>query len=93
MVDRFGQELEATATYRIVYTFSEQVLAYSYAVQNLTNKTYEFTLDFSSSINMLCSSKKNKITKIIGGGQTEFMMHTMSKPSVTNYKRGVKCTF
>ena len=42
---------------------------------------------------MLCSSKKQKITKIIGSGQTEFMMHTMSKPSVTNYKRGVKCTY
>ena len=76
-----------------MYTFSEQILAYSYAIQNLTNKTLEFTLDFSSSVNMLYSSKKHKITKIIQGGHTEFMMHTMSKPSVTNYKRGLKCTF
>ena len=52
----------------------------------------EFTLDFSSSVNMLHSSKIHKIAKQVQPGQTEFMMHTMSKPNVTNFKRGVKCT-
>ena len=32
IIDRFGQELEAKQAYRILYTFSEQILAYSYAV-------------------------------------------------------------
>lgn len=32
IVERFGQELEVTPSYRILYTFSEQILAYSYAV-------------------------------------------------------------
>lgn len=63
IVDRFGQELEVTPTYRILYTFSEQILAYSYAVQNLTSMPLEFTLDFSSSVNMLYSSKTYKIAK------------------------------
>ena len=32
VMDKFGQELEVTPNYRILYTFSEQILAYSYAV-------------------------------------------------------------
>lgn len=40
---------------------------------------------------MLHSSKTNRVSKQVQAGQTEFMMHTMSKPNVTNFKRGVKC--
>jgi hypothetical protein len=32
VIDRFGQELEAKKGYKVIYTFSEQVHAYSYAV-------------------------------------------------------------
>ena len=63
IVDRFGQELEVTPTHRILYTFSEQILAYSYAIENLTSVPLEFRLDFSSSVNMLYSSKSHKIAK------------------------------
>ena len=41
--------------YKVLYSFSEQVLVYSYAVQNLTNVPLEITLDLSNSEQMLCS--------------------------------------
>lgn len=41
VIDRFGQELEAKKTYKVLYTFSEQVHAYSYAIQNLLPKAVE----------------------------------------------------
>jgi len=92
VTDKFGQELEVTANYRILYTFSEQILAYSYSVQNLTANPLDITLDFGSSQNMLLSSKGKSITKTVLPNQVEFMMHTMAKPSVSDFKRSVKCS-
>ena len=92
VMDKFGQELEVTQNYRIIYTFSEQILAYSYAVQNLTGQPLDITLDFGSSHNMLLSSKGKSMTKTVLPNQIEFMMHTMAKPNVTDFKRSVKCS-
>lgn len=91
ILDKFGQDLESEHNYRILYTFSEQVLAYSYAVQNMTNKPLDISLDFSKSENMLFSSRDSKIKKMVLPNQVEFMMHTMSKPSSSKFKRHVKC--
>ena len=40
---------------------------------------------------IIYASKTHKIAKQVQPGQIEFMMHTMSKRNVTNFKRGVKC--
>jgi hypothetical protein len=74
-----------------MYTFSEQVLAYSYAVQNLSNKPLDILLDFSKSENMLYSSLENRIKKMVMPGQIEFMMHTMAKPNSAKFSRSVNC--
>jgi len=92
ILDKFGQDLESDSKYRIIYTFSEQVIAYSYAVQNLASKPLEIKLDFGKSENMLFSSKERHITKMVLPGQVEFMMHTMAKPSATSFKRSVNCS-
>jgi hypothetical protein len=91
VLDKFGQDLEQEKNYRILYTFSEQVLAYSYAVQNLSSKPLDITLDFSKSENMLYSSSQSKIKKAVMPGQVEFMMHTMAKPSSAKFSRSVNC--
>ena len=67
-------------------------MAYSYAVQNLTGHPLEITLDFGSSHNMLLSSKGKSMSKLVLPNQIEFMMHTMAKPNVTDFKRSVKCS-
>ena len=74
--------------YRVLYAFSEQVLAYSYAVQNLTNIDLEITLDLSRSVSMVSSSRshqrnhsgetdKDVVTKAVMPGQTTFFCHQM----------------
>ena len=62
-MNRFGQELEKKEGYKIMYTFSEQVLAYSYAVTNLLNRPVDITLDFMKSEKMLFSSQVGILTK------------------------------
>ena len=91
-MDKFGQDLETDTKYRVLYTFSEQVLAYSYAVQNISAKALDIMLDFSKSENMLYSSRESRIKKVVMPGQVEFMMHTMAKPSSAKFSRSVNCT-
>jgi len=75
-----------------LYTFSEQILGYAYAVQSLMGRQVDIKLDFTKSQNMLFSSKENATTKTIEPNQTEFMMHTMARPQAPEFKRHVKCT-
>lgn len=49
VIDKFGQELENKKGYKLYYTFSEQVHAYTYAIQNNIGKTVDITLDCSTS--------------------------------------------
>ena len=57
IVEQYGQVQKEHQFYKVLYAFSEQVLAYSYAVQNLTNIALEITLDLSKSVSMVTSSK------------------------------------
>lgn len=68
ILDKFGQDLESDNKYRILYTFSEQVLAYSYAVQNISARPLDIMLDFSKSENMLYSSRESRIKKLVMPG-------------------------
>jgi len=80
IMDKFGQEMKVTSTYRILYTFSEQVLAFSYAVQNLLNKPIDVHIDFSKSESMLLGNTKSKeVNKVVPEFKTEFIMHTMAQ--------------
>ena len=49
MIEKFGQELEAKKNYKVLYTFSEQIHGYSYAIQNLSNAALDVLLDCSNS--------------------------------------------
>jgi hypothetical protein len=65
-MEKFGQVLKRTKTYEILYTFSEQILAFSYAVRNLLSKPIEVNIDFSKSKYMLLgSSYKEEVNKIV----------------------------
>ena len=91
IIDRYGQELENKKGYKLLYTYSEQVHAYSYAVQNMVGRTVDITLDCSSSQNMLYSSKTARMTKRVDGGHIQFMMHSMAAPNAAKFVRSAKC--
>ena len=85
--------LEKQHAYNIIYTFSEQILAYSYfATNNLQSYPIELTLDFSKSHNMMHSSRDAKITKRIEPQRTEFIMHTRAMPNALDFSRSVRIT-
>ena len=80
------------AGYEIWYTFSEQILAYSYVVTNKLSYPIELTLDFSKSLNMVYSCPTPKLSKRIEPQKTEFMMHTRAVPNALGFSRSVKIT-
>ena len=38
IVGKFGQELEVTEKYRLLYSYSEAILGYTYVVQNISQR-------------------------------------------------------
>jgi hypothetical protein len=50
---KFGYVTKTTETYDVYYTFSEQVMAYSYCVRNRGKVPIEFTIDNKNSVNMI----------------------------------------
>ena len=91
ILDKYGQELKARNGYRILYTFSEQVNAFSYAIQNTSGKQADATLDCSESQDMIFSSRTDTITKRVDASATEFMMHAMVKPNANQFTRKEVC--
>ena len=49
IIEKYGQELENKKGYKLLYTYSEQIHAYSYAVQNMVGRTVDIHLDCSAS--------------------------------------------
>jgi hypothetical protein len=47
IIEKYGQELENKKGYKLLYTYSEQIHAYSYAVQNMVGRTVDINLDCS----------------------------------------------
>lgn len=92
IAEKFGQFLEQKPAYDILFTFSEQILGYSYFVINKLAVPIELTLDFSRSLNMSQSSSQAKITKRIEAQCTEFMMHTRALPNALDFSRSIKIT-
>jgi hypothetical protein len=56
VMDKFGQVFKKTKIYELLYTFSEQVLAFSYAVRNLSSKPIDAEINFKNSKHMLYGS-------------------------------------
>ena len=68
--------MEQTDNYIVKYTFSEQVMAYSYSVTSKSAIPMDFIIDCSKSSSMLFSTQEPIVTKKILPGQTEFLLHT-----------------
>ena len=91
ILEQFASDRSEDLDYSVIYSFSEQIMAYSYGVKNLCDEPREITLDFSQSKNIIFGGGRSSISKIVLPGQVEFMMHTMVKPGTTNFKRSAKC--
>lgn len=91
IIDKYGQELENKKGYKLLYTYSEQIHAYSYAVQNMVGRSVDINLDCSQSQNMIFSSKSSKLSKKVEAGHIEFMMHSMAVPNAPKFVRSAKC--
>ena len=100
IIQEYGQVHKEHQFYKVLYAFSEQILSYSYAVENLTSVPLELTLDLSASEQMISSiasynrnnngQVSDQVTKIVMPGQTSFMCHQMVKPGASRPKRSVR---
>jgi len=55
IIEQYGQVQKKHSYYQLLYSFSEQVLAYSYAMKNLTSVNLELSLDLSGTEKMVTS--------------------------------------
>jgi hypothetical protein len=72
-----------------LYTGSYSI---SFTLENLSHRTCEFTLDLSGSRNLLFSESQGKVTKMIGPGSSEFMLHAEAMPGAEEVARVAKVT-
>ena len=92
VIEKFGQELKNSKSgYRLVYSFSDKIFGYSYAIQNVSSRAMKVRLNCSKSDHMLFSTPTSTIDKVIAAGETEFYMHAMAMPSKGSYKRNAEC--
>ena len=92
IIERFGQEMKKSkAGFRLLYTYSDKIVGYSYAVHNTRNKKIKVELDCSKSSNMLFSMPSPKLDKVIEPFETVFFMHSMALPSTSSFKRAAEC--
>ena len=92
VMDKFGQEMKRSkAGYNLLYTFSDKIFGYSYAVQNTKNKKIKVKLDCSKSENMLFSTPAPIVEKTIQPFETVFFLHSMAIPSKGSFKRVAEC--
>ena len=94
VIEKFGQEIKKSKSgYRLLYTFSDKIYGYSYAIQNTKpNKSLKIKLDCSKSESMLFSTPTPYMTKVIEPGQIEFYMHSMAIPSAGKFTRISECS-
>ena len=93
ILEKFGiEDKNSRSGYRLLYTFSDKVYGFSYAIQN-TKKSGQITviLDCSNSENMLFSSTSSVMEREIEPLETEFFFHTIAMPSESKFKRVAKC--
>ena len=92
VTEKFGHEVKKSKQgYRLQYTFSDKINAYSYSVQNIKDKPLTIRLDCSKSENMLFSTPTGCLTQTIQPGETTFYMHSMAIPSKEKFKRVSEC--
>jgi hypothetical protein len=85
ILEKYGQVMQQTEQFVVRYTFSEQVLAYSYCAKNNLRNPIDFTMDCSKSEKILFSNRESIITKRILPGQKEFLMHSRAAPNCTQF--------
>jgi calpain-15 len=88
----YGQELDKTNIFKAIYTFSEQIHAYSYGVFNISPNPIIAQIDWSSSTNMVFSPRTNIIKKRVEPGELEFFLHGMGISSADEFVRSAKCS-
>lgn len=88
----YGQELDKTANFKALYTFSEQIHAYSYGILNTGPNPIVGQIDCSSSTNMIFSPRSSTIKKRVEPGELEFFLHAMGLPFADEFVRSAKCT-
>mmetsp|Transcript_25332 Transcript_25332/g.22448 ORF Transcript_25332/g.22448 Transcript_25332/m.22448 type:complete len:226 (+) Transcript_25332:317-994(+) len=77
----YGQELDKTPNLKVLYTFSEQINAYSYGVLNIGQKAINAQIDCSASNETIFSSRSNIIKKRVDPGELEFFLHAIGLPA------------
>ena len=77
----YGQELEKTPNLKALYTFSEQINAYSYGILNISSEAITAQMDCSGSGSTIFSPRSNVISKRVEAGELEFFLHAMGLPS------------
>ena len=97
VIQEYGMVQKEKKEYKVLYSFSEMALVYSYAIQNLQNVPLEISLDLSNSVNMIASTPtsplkddQKKITKVVQPHTLTFCCHQMVKPESNEWKRSVK---
>ena len=88
----YGQELDKTNNFKALYTFSEQIHAYSYGVLNTGANPIIAQIDCSASTHMIFSPRANIIKKRVDPGELEFFLHAMGLPQAEEFIRSAKCT-
>lgn len=73
------------------YSFSEQVMAYSYCVRNKSVLSLDFTIDCSKSDSMLFSTREPVITRRVLPKQTVFLLYSRATPNCERFARNVRC--
>ena len=56
VIQEYGMVQKEKKEYKVLYSFSDMALVYSYAIQNLQNVPLEISFDLSNSVNMIAST-------------------------------------
>jgi len=93
ILQNWGEEFEQTDSYRVVSKFYEPSYSFAFGILNLSGMELEFTLDCTTSKNMVFSDPAGQVTKLIEPGELAFMMHSEAAPGCEEFARGVECSF
>jgi hypothetical protein len=90
VMEKFGHEQKKSKQgYRLLYTFSDKILGYTYGVQNTKDHSLKVTLDVGKSSSMIHSTPTTLVTKTIQAGETEFFLHSVASPNKPKFSRVV----
>ena len=91
LIKKFGQTYKKTIDYVLKYSLSDKIMAYSYAVENISTQSLKVSLDSQHCKGFLHSIPESSLTKVIRPNATEFFYHGIINPNSTSYKRDYRC--